>query len=486
MSKWEDKYYEISPKIDNMIQEQRDKIRKMKRKNVNLEKDDGSVKAEEHIYKLNKAKKENQRLENLKPKLKLVANIIAYKNKLKGQLKELKEEGQRRNSLKQAASRQETLENEIAEYQERYEKIGKEIKEVNRKLKELKPEEKDKKVELEDKLLDLEIEREEITKEMPKVQDRRDKQEEILKQGLGRKTALSELSQEEIDDKSLDIRNKISKCNLVAQCLMNGLNWDSIDMKLDSWKDKKFTSKDDKLSKAKDNAKKDTEKELEKDKDEPQKEPEKPPIDLGDNGIDSGVPAVKNTFADRHPRLAKIGRFFKNIFSRTKRTEVKQGKTAEELQDEMIKAKIAEAMERITGDRNAQKEEKEQPQKDLPKDMEKKEEKKELEEKKTEKKPEEELSFKEYIRQIAEKGMAKVEKEQREAKQKEEREQKEARLKGAREKLAEKQKVNREAEKRKFGEKYAVNSAEERKYSEGYSKALKDFEEVAKDHDMSR
>lgn len=476
MSKWEDKYNELSPKIDDMFKKQSSKIDKLSEERAKLMNNVNSNEYEKLTNELNSAKKERKRIEKLKSNLKQVSHIIEYRNELKGQLKKLKEEVQRRNSLKQAAGRQKALENKIAEYQERYEKIGKEIKEVNRKLRDLKPEEKDKKAELEDKLLDLEIEKEEITKEMPKAQDRRDKQEEILKQGLGRKTTLSELSQEEIDEKSLDIQNKISKCDLVANCLMNGLNWDSIDMKLDNWKDKKFTAKDDKLSKAKENAKKDTE-----------KEPEQPDIDLGDNGIDTRVPAVKTTFADRHPRLAKIFRKIKNIFSKSKKSNEEKGKTAEELQDEMLKAKIAEAVAKIKGDRDEQKGEKEEPQKDLPKDMEKKEEeKKELEEKKTEKKPEEEVSFKEYIRQIAKKGIAEVEREQKEAREKVEREQRETRLKDARAKLAERQKANREAEEKKFGKEYAVKSAEERKYSKGYTKALNDFKREAKDHDMSR
>lgn len=449
MSKWEDKYNELSPKIDDMIKKQKNNIKRMKEKKVNLEKNGESEEAKKQIGELNKAKKEKQRLEKLKLNFKQVSNIIEYRDKLKGQLKELKEEVQRRDNLKQAASRQEALENKIAEYQKRYEEVSKEIKRVNRKLKDLKLEEKDEKAELEEELLNLEIEREEITKEMPKAQEKRDKQEEILKNGLGKKT---ELSREEIEKKSFDIQSKINKCNLVANCLVNGLSWDSIDMHIDNWKDRKFTAKDGKLADNIKDANREEEQPVKRD-DEPLKEMmnqekgnENPEIDNRTHITDKEVEKIareqqklpnlkKATFWDTKigKAFSKLGRFCKNVGILFKETFINENskkeisnkpnekdveKSVEELQDKLQREQIAETVKEIMGEKSMQKDVKE--------------------------KPVEELSFKEYIKQIAEKGMAEVEREQREAREK-----------SIREKLAERQRANRDVEEKKFGKAYA-------------------------------
>lgn len=415
MSKWEDKYNELSPKIDDMIKEQSSKINEISREKAKIVNDVNSKEYRKLRDELNSARKEKQRLEKLKPNLGQIANIIEYRDDLKKQLNKLKAETKTREDFLQATKQQVRLENKIEEYQEKYEEIGKEIKEVNRKLKEdLSPEEKK---EQEEKLSKLQAKREKIKDEMPKAQDELNKQEEVLKLGLGRKTSLSGLSQEEIDEKSFDIQNKISKCNFVARNLLEGLSWDSIDMNLDNWKDKRFKEKDGRLSKDIEHSKDGTRKDGEEASNEKQEEnPENLEAELGDNGINPELPAPKNTFADRHPRLAKIGRFFKNIFSKSRKSNVEIEKTAEELQDEIRNKQIDEAIDKNNEEKAMQKGTKAQ----------------------------EELSFKEYIKQIAEKGMTEVEKEQREARQKE-----------AREKLAKMREANRKVEENKFGKPYA-------------------------------
>lgn len=439
MSKWEDKYNELSPKIDDMIKEQSNKINEISREKAKFANDINSKEYRKLRDELNSARKEKQRLEKVKPNLKQIANIIEYRETLKKALDRLKKETEIRADLKHATEEQKRLESEIIEYQNSYEKISKELK--NKDLKD------EQRKQLEDKI-------KEIKEKMPMAQEDRDKYEGILRQGLDRKTKFSELSQEEIDSKSIKIQNTISKCNLVARNLLEGASWDSINMKLDDWKDKRFTAKDDKLSKAKENSKKDVDKSSEK---APEKDPEKTPeqktgmgseMGNGDNGINAGFPVVKRTFADRHPRLAKIFSKIKNIFFKSKKSNIKklqdeiqkEIKTVEERQDEMEREKIAENVKEIMEEKEKQKPESSK-----------------------------ESAFKEYIKQIAEKGMDEVKKErqeakakeemaQRQAREKEEKAKKEARTKIARGKLAEMQKANRAREEKKFGKDYADRS----------------------------
>lgn len=381
MSKWEDKYNQYKDGgIDNVISELTSK---------------GISTKEE--------KKEYRKLTKIKEKMSQIENIIEYREKLKAELAEFKKEDSAREKLDKASKRREELSKEIEGYQKRYEEIVKELR--NSKL---EPDEKSK----------LEDEKNKINTKMPKAQDEMDKQEEILKSGLGKKREKVDLSKEEIEAKKIETQTKISKCNLVAKNLLNGLNWEQIDIKLDNWKDKKFTSKDDKLAKDIESTKKARQERVEefkKDKDTEEM------VDLMDfatkhkdidsvysEKLDYNKPAL--TFAHKHPRLAKIGEFFKGLkdrFSREKDEEI----DIEEM----------------------------------------KEEKPDIEHTKKEEK-----SFREYIKEIAEKGINGVEAEEKAARQK-----------AAKEKLEKMRKANRETEEKKFGKDYTERYNNESEKDDG-------------------
>lgn len=54
---------------------------------------------------------------------------------------------------------------------------------------------------------------------------------------------LAELPDEELQAKRTNISTKISKCHMICGKLVEGYSWDSIDMQLEQWQDRKLTSK---------------------------------------------------------------------------------------------------------------------------------------------------------------------------------------------------------------------------------------------------
>jgi len=352
MSKWEDKYNQYKDGgIDNVISELLSK---------------GITTKEQ--------KKEYAKLVKIKEKMPQIDNVIEYRDKLKEELNQLKAEIETRKTLAQASEEIQKLGREIDELQEQSQKIAKQLK--------------DPKI-TDEKRAELQAEQDKIGPKMAKAQDTIQENENILNSNLGRKNEQSELSTDEIKNKVVDTQTKISKCNLVAHNLLNGLNWDLINMKLDNWQDKKFTSKDGKLE---ENIKRKREEKVNEFMENyaPNLDDETPGRD--DETSENNKPAL--TFADKHPRLAKIGNFFKGI------------------------------RDRFT------KKEKEDIQSTEPKEPVKKEE-----------------SFKEYIREVAEKGLDGIAAEEKAARQK-----------AAKQKLEEMRTANRVAEAVKYGPEYAKQS----------------------------
>ena len=361
MSKWEDKYNEYKDGgIDNVISELLSK----------------GVTTKEQ-------KKEYDKLVKIKGKMPQVENVIEYRDKLKEQLNELKTELHTRETLANASKKIEQLGQEIDRLQEQSAKVSKQLKDP--KL-------------TDEKRAELQAEQNEIGTKMAKTQDGIKENEDILNSAVGTKRDLQDLSTEEIKKRTVDTQTKISKCNMVAHNLLNGLNWNMIDMKLDNWQDRKFTSKDGKL-KDEIETSKGSKKEDREETQKMGKEDEEVFYfdDLEEDAPSKNPPAL--TFAQKHPRLAKIGDFFKGLKDRI----FKNGK--DDTQNTETKGAF-----------NKEQEDKE-------------------------------LDFKEYIKQIAEKGMDGLAAEEKAARQQ-----------AAKEKLAKMRAGNREAEAEKFGQEYADQS----------------------------
>ena len=244
MSKWEDKYEQYKDGgIDNIIKNKTAQIKRTENR-INKENERRDFKnSEEYGKQQNKMKEleekkqktveEKEKLEKVKERMPQITNVIEYRNKLKDELKDLKQELKARGNLEESKQKIHEAEKQIAEFQNEYEELSKQLRDPN-----LKPE----------KRAEIEGKQKEINEKMAKAQDDRQETEENLNKDLKQERKLSNLSNQELEEKIFNTQTRISKCNLVAHNLLNGLSWEEIDMKLEDWKDKKFTSKDGKIS----------------------------------------------------------------------------------------------------------------------------------------------------------------------------------------------------------------------------------------------
>lgn len=391
MNKWEDKYSKLkNGEFDARIDELRDK--------------------ENNKTATKKEHKEYEKLSKAKNNLGKVENVLEYREKLKEDLEDLKREIETRRDAVLANQESKKLEEELV-------KITEEIIKTEKELKDPEIEENRKN--------ELLAKREELYGKRDENNSKYAKNQKILEGELNREGKLKNLSKKELEDNIVLLKTRMSKCNMVAKNLLNGASWDTINLKLDNW-DKKFTKKKDEKQAEKarienGNSEKEEQQQLETDELFANVFPEDKPEDFDDRDIISDSNAEeynKNKrlmFEKKHPRLAKIQRWFNRILGKEEKMLPEPEEEQELGKSEKIKA---------ASELNKAEEPKEQ-------DKEKGEDK----------------SFREYIREVAEKGMDQVSREEKATKQKE-----------AKRKLAEMRKANREAESKKFGQSYADKS----------------------------
>jgi len=133
---------------------------------------------------------------------------------------------------------------------------------------------------------------------------------------------------------------------MVANSLVNGLSWDDIELKLDNWtKDRRLTPKDESSKDPIESARRAREEKAKKFKldFDADKEFEDESKEVGSDELgheEDNKPAL--TFADKHPRLARVGNFFKGIRDRfikkekdeTENTESKGPSSKEEKEED--------------------------------------------------------------------------------------------------------------------------------------------------------
>lgn len=323
---------------------------------------------------------EYQRLSRAKENLPKIENLFKYKEKLETFLDDVDEELAKRENLKAVNKEIEKLDKKMSEIEKESMEIESNLKDPNLK--------EEKKEELKSKKDKLMAERDENNKNYSK------KQEE-LKSYLGKDNGLNEKTDKELNALALNVSSRISKCNMATKNLLRGKSWDAIDCKLENWNEpKKYTGRKKQELNIFDPE--EVEKFFSK------KEEENNKLDL--------------TFADKHPRLARIGKFFRNIANRITGKKEESAKTPK----------------------------KEEPKKEEPK----------------EKVSEEELGldkdFRAQLKELAEKGMDGMNAEEKAARQE-----------VAKAKLEEMRKANRETEANKFGKKYADKSDYRNKEDDG-------------------
>ena len=183
---------------------------------------------------------EYQKMKKIMDNLPKVDNLKEYMNRLEADFSKLKNEYNLREQQGKDKDREDALEKEITENMKKHDEAIARRKEISKKIAETtNPEEKAK----------LEVEKDKIDKEISDLRantEKNNKEFTDIKSREGQYTfdkSLKDYSIEDLKYNCQEIRTTISKCNLVANNLMKGLSRDSIQPKLEGWKDRKLTSK---------------------------------------------------------------------------------------------------------------------------------------------------------------------------------------------------------------------------------------------------
>ena len=296
MSKWEDKYNDINPKIDNMIQEQSNIINEARRLMASMGTNVSSPEYQEQKGKLKTATQEKKRLEGLKPNLKKVANIIEFRKQVEKRLQEY---------LK--------VSNTYKQVQENNKKIsGKEKIIANRTtaIDNLKAQL------AAGGLTDAQKKKinSDITKLTTEKQNAFNEKSKMIMENNALNNGLKDQKYGNLDKKDINAQIKkltatIAKCGMACNNLMNGKKIE--DIKFDKTKKYTYTPKKEEEIKS------DEMEDVYSYTDPTQREPYVIPEDTEPKDINPTE--GKSNFAKKHPTLAKIGNFFKkakDLFSR--------------------------------------------------------------------------------------------------------------------------------------------------------------------------
>lgn len=370
MRKWEEKYKEMkSGKLDKRPSELGEKF------------NNKTITREEL--------KEYEKLKRIKDNISKIDNVMEYKNKLNEQLKQIKNEQDRRKKLVDLDKEAKKLESEL-------ERLNTEREVAEKKLKE-RDLPTDKKLEIESKLLD-------IKSKMDKNQENFSKNQLTMASSLKADRKISELSREQLELKKYNISSRISKCNMICARLMEGYSWDSIDIKLEKWQDKKFTSDKETSNKIRKMTEANNKEELSTKIEENHNtlnELEESDTNSKLNKEILEVPAEISEFDRKHPRFAKIKEFFKRVGYKIKDTFKIGEKYAEEYNVENEK-KLKTESNKLETTKQEFSENKGNIQK----------------ENREEKLKNENEDFRKYIKVVAEKGVKEADKERLDAKKK--------------------------------------------------------------------
>lgn len=321
-----------------------------------------------------------KKIEKVKSNISKVTNILELRTKLETRLSKLKDE--KKQIDEHEATRGKT-EKTIKEKEVELDKLAKEKENVQKQLKNGNLSSKEK-IELENKLSKLESDMEKNNKDFADNHT-------ILRTLKDRESKMGNLAERKpaLDKNIIAISSKISKCNMVASNLMKGASWDSIDLKLENWKDRKLTSKEkitDKIkgenkekterineSKGKDNI--DLSEQIESTTEQILKEEgtKREGATEKENNEEKSLQEISE-FEKKHPRLARIGKWIKSKWNK-----IRGNKNQQEPKKEEEKDKKAEPVE-VTGKANSERDE-----------------------------------FRQYLKDVAEKGMKQADREKLDA-----------------------------------------------------------------------
>lgn len=285
--------------------------------------------------------KQMQKIENVKANISKVTNILELRNHLQDKLKKLKDEKKKIETLEAQEENIAKADKEAKKLEEELNKITGEKEKIQKDLK--NPDlSADEKAKLEQNLVELD----------GKIKENNDKFSNNQKILDGKNSNVSNKEKFATHKKSVEkdiigVSSKISKCNMVANNLMQGASWDSIDLKLENWKER-YTSKEKIVEKVKGTSKEDVQKEntskgidneenidlsqkIEATTEELLKEKEE------DKDKEEKSLQEVSEFEKKHPRLAKIGKWFKDKWNK-----IRGNKNKEEKDNKDEKGKVEE------------------------------------------------------------------------------------------------------------------------------------------------
>ena len=364
---------------------------------------------------------ELEKLKKIEANLPKVEHLLEYKKVLNSDLKKITEELNRRAILQKA---------------------NRDIQKMDKKMAELDSKQAKIEEQLNDKDLDKDIRQVLVNKKAQILKDKDannieySKKQQLLQNGLSASDEFKDKTNSELKAMKEEIgNNKIKQLDVAAEVLLDGGSWEQIEYKLKQTKDEKKVEEPIKLNNKEysviDND--EEEKIIEIDGKEDTSDKERIENSEDENIINDTSDENKeteleeeDTFAARHPRLAKIRDFFKRIvakFTRSDRYEYSLPKPNEEY----FKDKNFDNDDNIIDDKEFEETFLEQLTKGV-KDV-------------------KEKSFIKELKEIADKGLDGIEAEKKAEK-----------VKNAKENLAKMRKENREEEARKYGEEYAKQS----------------------------
>ena len=346
MKKWEEKYNQIkSVEFEKRLEELQTKY------------DSKSITREE-LKELESSKRKKENVQK-------VDNVLEYKGELEKQLNRLKAEKTRRNNLSMN---------------------NKEIMRLQHELKGLKYRQ-----EFVQQLMDnnnlSEQEKQDYRNELVGLHEKVNRNQELFSKAYNARNELENstkelalIPDEELYGKITNISSKISKCNMICGRLVEGYSWDSIDVKLEKWKEREFRGEKGTLAKMQEARGPVRESALS----QLSTELGKVPAGKEEENTDSREIVEISEFDLDHPRIAKIKNFFKNVVRKVKKVFNR---------DETIDADFVEETEEAK--QEVKEEVKETPNIDDNKE------------------------FRDYIKVVAEKGMEAAKREKLEAKRRE-------------------------------------------------------------------
>ena len=410
--KWEREYekYLTSTELNDRLEELEEKIKAVKPRKRTVDFGDGiKVAVEKNFkYEVRHISKEEydeyKKLTTIKTNLPKVKNILELRGKLGEDLKELKAEIESRELLSKYDKTIELLEVEMKKLDDEKSKLENELRTPNLQT--------EKKAELQAKLAQNQKMRQHNNVKFGDCHEEKGK----INQKAER-SKFKDNSVEDLKSKATMLEQRRSMCNYACNRLMQGYSWKSIEVALDKFENEKLTARGEEAAKMKQN-----------------REAAKVVNEKGETSKEklSEKAALKSEEEKEENAIANLTRWQKvKNWTKSLWGKIKEPHVEENSQEQSEEAKLDNGEGKTTFWQKVKNWFKGEEPETQSGDQGKDDSEKEAEPKTPEKESTKEDSFRQYLRDVAEKGMNGVEQENAEA----EKAAKEARMQAARKKL---------------------------------------------------